>query len=302
MKITVTGSLGYVSRPLVEKLVSKGHSVRVISSSKKKQEQIEALGAKAKIGDMEDAGFLTAAFQGAEAVYCMLASHADFTDPSNTAEVIFQEADQVARNYVEAIQKSGVGRVVYLSSIGADMADGTGLIHIHHNAEKTLGQLPNDVSLSVIRPAGFYKNFFAFIPAIKHTGGMAASYGGGDQVTWVSNLDIADAIVEELESGERGRRVRYVTSDVLTCNEAAAILGKAIGKPDLKWSVISNEQQYEIYNRFGMNDSIARQFVEMNASIHDGKLYVEYNRNKPILGKVKLVDFAKQFAAAYQQY
>lgn len=31
MKITITGSLGNVSRPLVQRLVAQGHLVRVIS-------------------------------------------------------------------------------------------------------------------------------------------------------------------------------------------------------------------------------------------------------------------------------
>jgi len=29
----------------------------------------------------------------------------------------------------------------------------------------------------------------------------------------------------------------------MTCNDAAAILGAEIGKPDLKWITISDEQQ-----------------------------------------------------------
>lgn len=62
MKIVVTGSLENVSKPLTKELVQKGHSVTVISSKAERQKDIEAIGAKAAIGTMEDGDFLSATF------------------------------------------------------------------------------------------------------------------------------------------------------------------------------------------------------------------------------------------------
>lgn len=301
MKIIVTGSLGYVSTPLIKQLIEKGHTVTVISSKAERQKDIEALGAKAAIGTMGDVEFLTATFTGANAVYCMIAAGGSFTDPDNTASRIINTAKEVADNYVQAIERSGVKRVVYLSSVGADMDKGNGLIVIHHHAENKLNKLPPDVNISFIRPVGFYKNLFAFVNAIKHQGIIAANYGGADINALVSAEDIADAITQELESQEAGRKVRYVLSEELTCNEVASILGDAIGKPDLQWMTISDEQQLSGYKAFGMNESLANEFVQMNASIHNGKIRKDYNLHKPAPGKVKVKDFAKEFAAVYQQ-
>lgn len=72
MKIIVTGSLGNISQPLATALVQQGHAVTVISSDPGKQAAIEALGASAAIGTLEDAAFLARAFAGAEAVYAMV--------------------------------------------------------------------------------------------------------------------------------------------------------------------------------------------------------------------------------------
>jgi nucleoside-diphosphate-sugar epimerase len=63
MKITLTGSLGHISKPLAENLVHKGHDITVISSKPERQKEIEALGSKAAIGTMEDADFLSATFK-----------------------------------------------------------------------------------------------------------------------------------------------------------------------------------------------------------------------------------------------
>jgi len=301
MKIVVTGSLGYVGKPVAAQLIAKGHLVTVVSSNAAKQQDIEALGATAAIGSMDDADFLTQTFTGADAVYCMLAPYGNFMDQGNTAEKIIASAGKIADSYVQAIERSGVKRVVYLSSIGAEMGSEAGLIIVHHNAEITLGKLPADVSISFMRPSGFYKNLFAFLPGIKSQGIIAARYGGDDKNVFVSNIDIAEAIVEELESHETGRKVRYIASDIKTCNEAATILGEAIGRPDLKWISITDEQQLNAYKSFGMNESIAGQFVVMNRSIQEGKFWEDFNRQQITLGKVKMTDFATEFAAVYQQ-
>lgn len=301
MKIIVTGSLGYVSTPLTQKLIRKGHSVTVISSKVEKQAEIEALGAKAAIGRMEDVHFLTGVFTGADAVYCMMAPGGNFADPDNSMRDVLVRAALIADNYVRAIQQSGVKRVVYLSSVGAHTDKDNGLLAMHYNAENTLRQLPADVSIAFMRPVGFYKNLFNYVNGIKTQGVIASNFGAADRVLLVSSGDIAAAIAEEIMSPMVGRRVRYVASEELTCNEVAGILGAAIGKPDLKWIVITDEQLLSGLKAFGMNASFAESFVQMNAGTHSGKVYEDYDRNKPMLGKVKLTDFADEFAAVYHQ-
>jgi c-di-GMP-related signal transduction protein len=40
----------------------------------------------------------------------------------------------------------------------------------------------------------------------------------------------------------------------------------------------------------------------MNASMHKGELFQDYYLNRPrVMGKVKMTDFAKEFAAAFKQ-
>lgn len=301
MKIIVTGSLGYVSKPLTQELVEKGHSVTVISHSTERQKEIEALGAKSAIGSMEDVHFLTTVFTGADAVYGMMAPGGNFADPNNTVQDVIGRADQIAHNYVQAIQQSGVRRIVYLSSVGAHTDKDNGLIAMHYHAENRLKQLPADIAITFIRPVGFYKNLFSYIGSIKTQGVIASNYGADDRVLLVSSIDIAAAITEELTSPIVAQKVRYVASEDLTCNEVAGILGAAIGKPDLKWIIITDEQLFSGLKAFGMNASFAESFVQMNAGTHNGKIYEDYDRHKPVLGKAKLTQFSKEFAAVYNQ-
>jgi len=141
-----------------------------------------------------------------------------------------------------------------------------------------------------------------FINTIKTQGVIATNYGGDDKKPWVAPVDIAAAVAEELVDGKPlSRKIRYVASDEISCNDLASLLGEAIGKPDLKWIVIPDEQLLKGMTAAGMNPKIAEGLVEMNAAGNSSLLYEDYYRNKPALGKVKLTDFAKEFAAAYNQ-
>jgi uncharacterized protein YbjT (DUF2867 family) len=299
MKITLTGSLGHIGKPLAIELVQKGHHVTVISSKAERQKDIEAIGATAAIGTMEQADFLSATFKGADVVYVMETHGAgSFFDPNLDLMAVI---GRIGNNYKQAIQQSGVKRVVHLSSIGAHTDKGNGILAFHNNVENTLKQLPDDVSIKFMRPVGFYYNMLGFIPTIKTQGAIIANYGGDDKEPWVSPLDIAAVISEEMEKPFEGRIIRYIASDELSPNEVAGILGEAIGKPDLKWLAIPDEQLLSGMIAAGMNPNIAKGLVEMNASRRGGVLYEDYYRNRPTLGKAKLKEWAKEFAAVYNQ-
>ncbi len=296
MKIIITGSLGHISKPLAEELVNKGHDITVISSKQDKQKDIEAIGAKAAIGSLEDVDFLTKTFTGADAVYCM-------EPPGNFFDQSFdylKYTEELSNNFAQAIQQSSVKRVVHLSSIGAHTNKGNGILAFHYYAEQILNSLSSDVSIVFMRPVGFYYNLFSFVHAIKAQGAITTNYGGDLEEPWVSPTDIAVVIAEEITTPFIGRKIRYVASDELTCNKVAEILGKAIGKPGLKWIVIPDEQLLNGMLATGMNPGVAKGLVEMNASRRNGILYEDYYLNKPILGKVKMEDFAKEFAAAFK--
>ncbi|MEO8862318.1 MAG: NAD(P)H-binding protein [Ginsengibacter sp.] len=297
MKIILTGSLGNISKTLTKLLVQKGHDVTVISSKAKRENEIEALGAKAAIGNMEDVDFLTKTFKDADLVYLMEALGAGSFFDQNLDYVT--AINQIANNYKQAAQQSGVKQIVHLSSIGAHTDKGNGMLAFHYNVENILKELPEDVSIKFMRPVGFYINMFAFIPTIKSQGVIIQNYGGDEKEPWVSPLDIAAVIAEEMEKPFDGREIRYIASDEASPNEVAKILGEAIGKPDLKWLVISDDQMLNGMISAGMNPKIAKGLVEMNAGRRSGVLDEDYYLNRPTLSKFKLADFAKDFATTF---
>jgi uncharacterized protein YbjT (DUF2867 family) len=298
MNIVITGSLGNIGKPLTQELVRKGHLVTVISSKADRQAQIEALGAKAAIGSIQDAAFLTEVFRGADIVYLMEAWEG--IGSIFDKEIDFVAAFKgIANNYKQAIAETGVTKIVHLSSIGAHSANGTGSLLVHHAVENILKELPDTVAIKFIRPVGFFTNIYRWMPMIKSQHAIIQSYGGDQKEPWVSPLDMADAIAEEMEKPFSGRSVRYLASDEISPNEIARAIGAAIGKPDFEWKVIPAQQLLDQMLAAGVNEWIANGMVAMQQAQASGSLYEDFYKHKPVLGKVKLTDFAKEFAYTY---
>ncbi len=295
MKITLTGSLGHIGKPLTQELVHLGHAVTVVSSRPENQKEIEALGATAAIGSMQDVDFITSAFTGADLVYTMVPP-ANYFDQNLDLKAFYHN---IGNSYAQAIGQANVKRVINLSTIGGNMDKGNGGLRYAHDVEEILNALPADVSVTHMRPTSFYYNLYGYVAMIKETGVIATNYGES-KIPWVSPTDIAAAIADEISTPFSGRKARYVASEELTGDETAAILGIAIGNPDLKWLIVSDEQVQTGLELIGMNRLAAAGLVEMYAGLNTGLLSEDYNRNKPaVLGTVKMTDFAKEFAAAF---
>ena len=295
MKIVVTGSLGHISKPLALALIQKGHAVTVISSNSERRPAIEALGAVAAIGSLQDAGFLARVFDGADAVYLMIPP--SYTGVTNVRAYY----GEIGSKYVEAIRATGVERVVFLSSMGAELDKGTGVVLGVHDVEGLLDNL-SGVRITHLRPGYFYYNLYNYIGQIKGLGFITDSFGGEDRLVLVSPVDIAAAVAEELEARGYVERIRYVASDESTASGIARAIGGAIGKPELKWEVCSYAQRLEGLQKFGVPPAFAESLVEMNASVHSGALYRQYTSlGLSPTGKVKLGDFLIELAAAFKQ-
>lgn len=292
MKITISGSLGNIGKPLTRKLIASGHEVTVITSNNDRVEAIEALGAKAVIGSVSDAAFLKNAFTNTDSVFAM-------TPPNMGGENIIVNTTAAGQAFASAIKESAVKRVVMLSSIGADLPNGNGPIAGLHNIEKIYETLEN-VSLTFLRAGFFYTNLYNDVPMIKGAGIMGSNYPLTVQIPFVHPEDIANAVAEELQKKESGKNIRYIISDVRTPNDVAQTLGLAIGKPELPWIEFTDEQALGGMKEAGLPLEMAGLYAEMGSGLRSGKIQEDFLSHKfTVEGKIKLEDFAKEFAARF---
>ena len=293
MKYVVTGSLGNISKPLAEKLIAAGHEVTVVSSNPEKVAEIEKLGAKASIGSVLDVAFLSKTFAGADAVYTMV-------PPFFGAADWKKHIAGVGEKYAAALKVSGVKNVVNLSSMGAHMPEGCGPVSGLFFVEKALNEL-DGVNVKHLRPGFFYTNFLANAGMVKHMGIIGGNYGENAKLVLVHPNDIAEVAAEEIQDLKfKGKSIRYIVSDEKTTSEVAAILGKAVGKPELLWVNFKDEETLGGMLQAGVPEEIAKNYAEMGSAMRSGEMDSDYLKNKPTnFGKTKLEAFAPVFAAVY---
>lgn len=291
MKITITGSLGNIGKPLTAKLITSGHEVTVVSSNTDRVKAIETLGAKAAIGSVNDVTFLKDAFAEADAIFAM-------TPPNLGGANILENTTNAGKALAEAIKQAGVKRVVMLSSIGADLSGGNGPIAGLHNIEKIYEGVEN-VSFTFLRAGFFYTNLYNDVPLIKGAGIIGSNYPSTISIPFVHPEDIATAAAEELQKAS-GVNVRYIVSDVRTPQDVANVLGLAIDKPQLPWIEFTDEDALGGMKQAGLPLEIAELYTEMGAGLRSGKIQEDFLSTKaPVDGKTKLEDFAKEFASNF---
>ncbi|KUJ60806.1 NAD-dependent dehydratase [Flavobacteriaceae bacterium CRH] len=292
MKIIITGSLGNIGKPLTTKLVAAGHNVTVISSNEDRKTAIENLGAKAAIGSVSDVNFLTETFVGADALFAM-------TPPNLGGSNVILNTVNAGKSFAEAIEKSGVKRVVMLSSIGADLENGTGPIKGLYQIEKLYEKLEN-TAVTFLRAGFFFTNLYNDVPMIKGAGIVGANYPTDTKIPFVHPEDIASAVAEELLKEASGKNIRYIISDVRTPQEVAKVLGTVIDKTDLPWIEFTDEQSLQGMAQAGLPEEIAGLYTEMGSGLRSGKIAEDFFKtNASVDGKIKLEDFAKEFASKF---
>lgn len=296
MKITVTGSLGNISRSLTEKLVAQGREVNVISSSTDRANDIKQLQATPLIGSVEDFDFVKQSFQGSDAVYLMIPPNFSTTDYK--AFTI-----NVGKNYAKAIQETGIQYVVNLSSAGSPLAGKAPLTH-YQNLETWLDELQT-LNVLHLRPGGFYSNFYGSMGLIKHQGIIGNNFGDDINLIMTHPDDIAEAAAEAFATlSFKGKNVKYIVSDTKNGREIAQILGSAIGKPDLPWVQFPDEQLLQGLMQNGFSKDAAQHYiVDMGIAIREGLLDNHYKQHaQDIFGKRSFAEFAEVFANVYQHH
>lgn len=293
MHYVITGGAGNISKPLALELLKAGHQVTVIGRSLDNLKALTEAGAKAAIGSVADFDFLVKTFTGADAIYTMVPPTWDAADWKG-------HIGQQGENYASAIEASGVKKVVNLSSIGAHMETGCGPVSGLFRVEKAFSRLTG-VDILHLRPGFFYTNFLANIGMIKHMNIIGGNYGTNSKMVLVHPTDIAAAAVKALIALDfTGHSVQYVVSDEKTPSEIAAILGAAIGKPELPWVDFTDEQNHGGMIQAGLSEEVAKNYTEMGAAVKSGEMAGDYaSKPKPVFGNIPLEEFAKTFAFIY---
>lgn len=270
----ITGATGHTGQRIASTLLAAGKPVKAIARHAEKLSHLADAGASVLAGDLEDVTFLTEALRGATAVYLMIPPNIAVSDWPSWME-------KMAAQYARAVADSGVKKVVLLSSTGAHRTAEVGPIGGLGKLEKALQAIPG-ISVLALRPGYFMENFFSSVNMIKHLGINGSVTKGDVPVSLVHTRDIAEVAAQRLlDLNFDGFQVEYITGPAdLTFTEATAIIGRAIGNPELPYVTFSRADGVAGMIQAGLPQTIAEGYAEMSEGINKGYLLEDYNRQQ----------------------
>lgn len=292
---TVTGATGNTGGIVAEKLLAEGHEVRAVARDTQKLQGLASKGAEALTGDIGDADFLTSAYQGADGVFAMI-------PPNLQADDYLAFADSIGKTHVTAIQRSGVKNVVALSSIGAHLPEGSGIVRTLYDFEQRLNTL-EDVNVLVLRPSYFMDNIYMQLEVIKILGVVGSPIAAHVSQPVVATKDIAEVAANRLAVlNKKGHAMEYVLGQRdLSYADITRVLGKALNRTDLQYVQFSRDETAMAMMQMGVSQNIARLLADLAEGINNGEVLGHHRRTPENTTPTSIEEFAEGFARMFQQ-
>ena len=287
----ILGANGNTGSIIANFLLSKDKKVRVVGRDTERLQRLVRKGAEAFKADVSDAAALTNAFGGARAAYLML-------PPLNSREEQERQSDAIAK----AAKESGLRYAVHLSSYGAHVPEGTGPVAGLHSSEQKLNAI-SDLNVLHLRAAYFMENNLAAIDMIHGMGRFGHALLPDLKLPMIATRDIGDFAAQRvLELDFSGKQTRELLGDRdLSMVEATAVIGRGIGKPDLRYEQFSYDQVRQALTQMGFSPKKAAVYIEMFEAINAGILAAQEPRSPENSTPTSFEKFVQDvFAPAYR--
>jgi uncharacterized protein YbjT (DUF2867 family) len=292
----VLGASGNTGHIVAQNLLARQQKVRVVGRNAAHLQPHAAQGAEIFVGDVTDAAALTKAFHNADSAYVMIPPNLASNDPLGYEE---RAGDAIAA----AVRNTGIKNIVSLSSIGADKNKGTGPVIGLHNLEQKLNQI-DSANVLHLRAGYFMENTLAQVGAIRMAGSAVGPIRPDLKLPMIASRDIGAAAADALlRLAFRPKQTQELQGERdLDFTEAATIIGKAIGKPDLGYVHAPDDQIRTVMVQMGMSDAMAGLILELAGALNSGYMRALEPRTSRNTTPTSYETFvAESFVPAYQQ-
>jgi uncharacterized protein YbjT (DUF2867 family) len=255
----ILGASGNTGSVVADFLLSKGQKVRVVGRDAGRLQRFVDKGAEAFTAELSDAAALTKAFSGARAAYLLL-------PPVKSRESQARESDAIAK----AVKESGLRYAVHLSSYGAQVPEKTGPLVGLHASEEKLNAI-SGVNVLHLRAGYFMENNLAVIGMIQGMGLVGNALIPDLKLPMAATRDVGDYAAQRLLHLDfSGKQTRELLGERdLSMTEVTAVIGRAIGKPDLPYQQFSYDQVEHALTDLGVPPKGAALYVEMYKAINE---------------------------------
>lgn len=212
--ILVTGATGTVGSALVGALGEGGARVRALVRDAARAAEQFGGDVDLAVADFADLRSVEAALAGIDTLFLACGNH-----PEQVAWEI---------GAIDAAVATGVGRVVKLSAVGAEIGSALAFWDWHGRIEAHLAA--SGVAATVLRPATYMSNLLRAAGSLRASGTLVAPAGGA-KIAMVDPRDVAAAAAVVLcEDGHDLRTYTLTGPEAVTYEHVAEDLAAAVGR------------------------------------------------------------------------
>jgi uncharacterized protein YbjT (DUF2867 family) len=275
----IAGATGHVGGAAARDLLAHKQKIKVIVRDAAKGRDWSSRGAELAVGKLDDQAFLAGALKGATGFFAMLPEDFGASD-------VFTAQKRIADAIAGAVKQSGVQIVVTLSSLGADLATGTGPIKGLHYLEDALRATGKKVV--AIRAASFMENLENAVGAAKQMGSYFNFMPSRDAaVPSIATKDVGALVARTLVSPPAKSEVIDLIGPVYKVSDLVDKLGKALGK-QVQIVDVPKQGHVDAMTKGGVPKPWAEALAEMYAAFASGKVAPKGDR--VVQGTTKLDD------------
>jgi uncharacterized protein YbjT (DUF2867 family) len=223
--IAVSTPTGHVGSHVVRLLCQAGERPRLLLRDPSRLDTDLHDRVELAVGDQRDADYVAEAIEGVDAVLWVHPDDWSMPDPN-------ADADRTGEGLASAMRRHRIPRVVFLSSVGAEIRHGAGFLDGLARVEERLDAARDDTGAALVhlRCGFFMTNLLHDLDGLR-AGRLTTTRPLDDPMPWVDPADIGTvAALRLLARDWTGRQVQAVhgPSD-LTWPEAARALSVATG-------------------------------------------------------------------------
>ncbi|MFQ5944452.1 MAG: NAD(P)H-binding protein [Anaerolineales bacterium] len=294
MTTVVTAPTGNIGSVVADRLLEAGADVTLIARDPGKVEHFAKRGAKVCRGSLEDEGFVIDATKDAQALFWLV-------PPAFTADPrAFQLG--IGRVGAAAIKVNRIPHVVNLSSSGAQIAEGAGVISGLHHVENVLNETAENIVH--LRPGSFFENFLFSIDSIAREGRIYERVEPSISMSMVATRDIADVAARRLLAlNWSGIQIQGIHGPAdLSLEQAAKIMSEALER-QISYVLIDSAQFAQAMAAMGMPRGTIDALNEMYDAINSGLVKSAEPRTQETTTPTTLKQWAREvLKAAVEQH
>jgi uncharacterized protein YbjT (DUF2867 family) len=248
-------------------------------------------GAEIWFSEHDDIETITDSFKDTYAIFSMIPPGHGVSDYD-----AFQ--DRVSHAICQAITQANVTRVVNLSSVGGELAEGTGMIKGLHEHEQRLDTLKTFSCLVHLRPNFFMENLTEMLPMIQDKGVLSSAIDAKLPIPMVATRDIGWKAADFLVSTAPQPHLvfDFVGPREVTMQQATAILAQAFDHPDLRYQQISYDEEANLLLESGLPQDLVTMLVEMYKGFNTGMIKPTQELKPSHHGRTTLEEFIQMIA------